>query len=134
MVLSYRCLSVSFATSVLYLVQGGDGRRFAPLPSGKLLDEIATGPCWSASRCWPWHRARRLVGQLSLGALLGLGPEGDVGAGHLARLRRLPARPRRAGLARHRCAWLCVLGFAGMLFSYFVVNLWVSGLHSYAGV
>jgi ABC-type transport system involved in cytochrome c biogenesis permease subunit len=27
-----------------------------------------------------------------------------------------------------------VIGFTAVLFTYFVVNLWVSGLHSYAGV
>ena len=31
-------------------------------------------------------------------------------------------------------AWVLVVGFAAVLFTYFAVNLWVSGLHSYAGV
>ncbi len=31
-------------------------------------------------------------------------------------------------------AWLLVIGFGAVLFSYFAVNLWISGLHSYAGV
>ena len=31
-------------------------------------------------------------------------------------------------------AWLSVVGFVMMLWTYFGVNLWISGLHSYAGV
>ena len=27
-----------------------------------------------------------------------------------------------------------IVGYAGVMFTYFAVNLWVSGLHSYAGV
>ena len=30
--------------------------------------------------------------------------------------------------------WIVVLGFAAVLFTYLGVNLWISGLHSYAGV
>ena len=33
-----------------------------------------------------------------------------------------------------RSAYILVVGFAAVMFTYFVVNLWVSGLHSYAGV
>ena len=33
-----------------------------------------------------------------------------------------------------RAAGILVLGYAGVMFTYFAVNLWVSGLHSYAGV
>jgi len=29
---------------------------------------------------------------------------------------------------------LLVVGFLAVLFTYFAVNLWVSGLHSYSGV
>ena len=33
-----------------------------------------------------------------------------------------------------RSAALLVVGFVAVLFTYFAVNLWVVGLHSYAGV
>jgi uncharacterized protein YqfA (UPF0365 family) len=33
-----------------------------------------------------------------------------------------------------RSAVLLIVGFLAVLFTYFAVNLWVSGLHSYAGV
>jgi cytochrome c-type biogenesis protein CcsB len=33
-----------------------------------------------------------------------------------------------------RAAWLAVAGYVAFLFNFFGVNLWISGLHSYAGV
>ena len=33
-----------------------------------------------------------------------------------------------------RSAVVLVIGFGAVLFTYFAVNLWVAGLHSYAGV
>ena len=38
------------------------------------------------------------------------------------------------GWTGKRAAVILVLGFIAVMFTYFVVNLWVSGLHSYAGV
>jgi ABC-type transport system involved in cytochrome c biogenesis permease subunit len=38
------------------------------------------------------------------------------------------------GWSGSRSAVVLVVGFAAVMFTYFVVNLWVSGLHSYAGV
>ena len=80
------------------------------------------------------HRGRDL-GRGRLGPLLGLGPQGDLGLHHLARLRRLPARPRHRRLAgpqgRRRSA---LIGFACFLINYFGVNIFASGLHSYAGL
>ena len=48
------------------------------------------------------HRRRRGdLGRVRLGPLLGLGSQGDLGAGHLGDLRLLPARPLHRRLARH---------------------------------
>ena len=33
-----------------------------------------------------------------------------------------------------RSMWLLVIAYGAVLFTYFAVNLWVSGLHSYSGV
>lgn len=35
---------------------------------------------------------------------------------------------------RRRAGWLAVAGFAAFLFNFFGVNIWIPGLHSYAGV
>jgi len=87
-----------------------------------------------ASPCSPWHRSWSLLGEFSLGTILGLGSKGDVVAlitwlaygvyFHLHSLRRWSGR---------RSAGILVIAYGLVLFSYFGVNLWVAGLHSYAG-
>jgi cytochrome c-type biogenesis protein CcsB len=39
-----------------------------------------------------------------------------------------------AGWRGRGAAWICVLGFASMVFNLFFINMVVSGLHSYAGL
>lgn len=135
MILAYGALSVSFGAGAMYLVQGGDRNRFSRLPRAKLLDEIgyrsvmvgfpllavgiALGAYWGNSawgRYWGWDpkETSALVTWLIYAAYL-----------HTRGLR---------GWTGARAAVILVLGFVAVLFTYFVVNLWVSGLHSYAGV
>ena len=78
------------------------------------------------------HHAGRAVGGRSLGRLLVLGPEGDLGADRLAELRGLAAHAPDEGPARH--AWrpggrwsACVV----TTFAFLGVNMFLSGLHSY---
>lgn len=135
MVLAYGALSVSFLAAALYLVQGGERNRFARLPKASLLDElafksvmigfpllaagIALGAYWANSawgRYWGWDpkETSALATLLVYGVYL-----------HMRPLRRW------SGTAS---AWVLVVAFGAVLFTYFAVNLWVSGLHSYAGV
>ena len=135
MILAYSALSVSFGAGVIYLVQGGKRNRFSRLPKAGLLDEIgyrsvmvgfpllalgiALGAYWGNSawgRYWGWDpkETSALVTWLVYAGYL-----------HTRGLR---------GWTGTRAAIILVLGFIGVLFTYFVVNLWVSGLHSYAGV
>lgn len=134
MVLAYSAFSIAFAASALYLVQGGK-RRFESLPSGKSLDEaaslavmigfpllgfgIALGAWWANSawgRYWGWDpkETSALATWLLFAAYL-----------HAHSLGRWKGK---------RSAWLVVVGFGAVLFTYYAVNLWVAGLHSYAGV
>ncbi len=134
MILAYSALSVSFGTGVMYLVQG-EKNRFSRLPKATLLDEIgyrsvmlgfpllavgiALGAYWGNSawgRYWGWDpkETAALVTWLIYAAYL-----------HTRGLRSWTGT---------RAAVILVLGFIGVIFTYFVVNLWVSGLHSYAGV
>jgi ABC-type transport system involved in cytochrome c biogenesis permease subunit len=39
-----------------------------------------------------------------------------------------------AGWRGTRAATIALLGFACFLFNYFGVNIWITGLHSYAGL
>ena len=134
MMLSYSVMTVSFAAAVLYLVQG-ERRRFVRLPDAETLEElgyrsvlvgfplmalgIALGAYWASSawgRYWGWDpkETSALVTWL-------------IYAGYLH------ARGMRGWRGR-RSALMLIGGFVGILFSYFAVNLWISGLHSYAGV
>ena len=134
MILAYAALSVSFASGVLYLVQGAHN-RFERLPKAKLLDEIgyrsvmvgfpllaggiALGAYWANSawgRYWGWDpkETAALATLLVYGVYL-----------HMRGLRKWSGA---------RSSVVLVIGFGAVLFTYFVVNLWVSGLHSYAGV
>ena len=135
MILAYGALGVSFGAGVMYLIQGGDRNRFSRLPKARLLDQIgyrsvmvgfpllalgiALGAYWGNSawgRYWGWDpkETASLVTWLIYAAYL-----------HTRGLR---------GWSGTWAAAILVLGFIGVLFTYFVVNLWVSGLHSYAGV
>ena len=147
MMLSYAALSVSFGAAVMYLLQArpesasggrrsdGEQRRFARLPSSEALEEIASrsvlvgfpmltlgialGAYWGHSawgRYWGWDpkETSALVTWLCYAGYL-----------HARNLR---------GWKGAGAAWILVVGFAAVLFTYFAVNLWVSGLHSYAGV
>jgi len=134
MVLAYSALSVSFGTAVMYLIQG-EGDRFARLPRAAVLDEIgyrsvmvgfpllalgiALGAYWANSawgRYWGWDpkETSALVTWLIYAGYL-----------HMRGLRRWQGT---------RAAVLLVVGFVAVLFTFFAVNLWVGGLHSYAGV
>jgi cytochrome c-type biogenesis protein CcsB len=135
MVLAYGALSVSFLAASLYLIQGGSKNRFSRLPKAALLDEvayksvmigfpllaagIALGAYWANSawgRYWGWDpkETSALATLLVYGVYL-----------HMRPLRKW------SGTAS---AWVLVAAFGAVLFTYFAVNLWVSGLHSYAGV
>jgi len=135
MILSYASLSVSFVAAAMYIAQGGRRHRFPRLPAAALLDEIAyksviigfpllalgiaLGAYWGNSawgRYWGWDpkETSALVTWLIYGVYL-----------HMRALRSW------AGM---RSAVVLVGGYAAVLFTYFAVNLWVAGLHSYAGV
>jgi len=134
MIIAYGALSVSFAAAVMYLAQGNDN-RFARLPDSQTLDDIAyrsvmlgfpllaigiaLGAYWANSawgRYWGWDpkETSALVTWLIYGIYL-----------HMRGLRNWSGT---------RSAVVLVAGFAAVMFTYFAVNLWVSGLHSYAGV
>jgi cytochrome c-type biogenesis protein CcsB len=154
MMLSYAVLTVAFCAAAVYLAQGGEGkRRFAALPSAEAAGDlahravlvgfpllglgIALGAWWANSawgRYWGWDpkETSALVTWLSLVAYF----HARAGSGSVAAapgIRRLvPARLRRGW--RPDPMWWLVVMWGLVMFTYFGVNLWISGLHSYAGV
>lgn len=128
-IISYGAFSVSFAASALYLIQPKGGRRGLPKP--ELLDEISyraviigfpldtmmviLGAVWADiawGTYWSWDpkETASLLTWLIYGAYL-------------------HARVARGWRGR-RAAWLLMLGFAAVMFTFFG-NLFFSGLHSY---
>jgi cytochrome c-type biogenesis protein CcsB len=154
MMISYAVLTVAFCGAVIYLLQGGEGhRRFASLPSADAAADlahkavivgfpllglgIALGAWWANSawgRYWGWDpkETSALVTWLSLAAYF----HASAGTGSVAGapgIRRIfPTRIRRGW--RPDPMWWLVVMWALVMFTFFGVNLWVSGLHSYAGV
>ena len=134
MILSYSAFSVAFGAAAMQLLQGRE-RRFARLPRASTLDQIAyravlvgfpllalgllLGAYWGNSawgRYWGWDpkETSALVTWLIFAAYL-----------HVRSL---------AGWKGKRSAWVVIVGFVAVIFTFYGVNLWISGLHSYAGV
>jgi cytochrome c-type biogenesis protein CcsB len=154
MMISYAVLTVAFCGAVVYLVQGGEGhRRFASLPSADaaadlahraviigfplLAAGIALGAWWANSawgRYWGWDpkETSALVTWLSMAAYFHARAGNGSVAGAPGIRRIVPARIRRGW--RPDPMWWLVIMWALVMFTYFGVNLWVTGLHSYAGV
>jgi cytochrome c-type biogenesis protein CcsB len=128
--LGYAAFALAFGTAILYLIQ--DRRPRSSLPPLPLLDSliyrttvlgfllltlgIATGAVWAETawgRYWSWDPKETwsLITWFIYAALL-----------HARHLK---------GWHGRRIAWLAVLGFMAVLFTYFGVSFLLSGLHSY---
>ena len=151
MILAYAVLAVAFGGAVMHIVQGNDRQRISWLPTPRRAEEltyravlvgfpllgvgIALGALWANDawgRYWGWDpkETAALVTWLIFAVYMharGLQP---AAAGRDA---RPPARRRRRSWLPPG-PWIVVLGFVAVLFTYLGVNLWISGLHSYAGV
>ena len=154
MIASYSVLTVAFSAACIYLIQGGgESQRFKSLTSAENAGDfahkailigfpllalgISLGAWWANSawgRYWGWDpkETSALIVLLSLAAYFHA-KAGDTSLAGAPIVRRfVPSRWRRG--KRPDPVWWIVVSFALLLFSYFGVNLWISGLHSYAGV
>ncbi len=69
-----------------------------------------------------------------MGTLLGLGPKETVSfISWVIYAAYLHARAT-SGWRNTRAAWINIVGFVTVLFNLFIINMVVSGLHSYAGL
>ena len=99
-VLSYGIFATSFAAGVAYLVQGQHDRfAWLPIAQGARRGGVSSGHHRLPDLRDDDH-PRVVVGVDRLVALLGLGPQGDRGARHVADLRGLPARAQPALVGR----------------------------------
>ena len=154
MMISYAVLTVSFCGAVVYLAQGGEGRRrFAALPSSEAAGDlahkavivgfpllalgIALGAWWANDawgRYWGWDpkETSALITWLSIAAYFHARAGNGSVAGAPGIRKIVPEKLRRGW--RPDPMWWLVAMWGLVMFTYFAVNLWVSGLHSYAGV
>lgn len=133
-IISYGVFAVAFGAAVIQLLQS-PANRFAWLPSSQSLEEVSfrsvvvgfpffallliLGAYWGNiawGRYWAWDpkETSALVTWL-------------IYAGYL-HTRNL------AGWRGTKSAVMLIVGFGAVLFTYFAVNLWIVGLHSYAGL
>ena len=154
MMVSYAVLTVAFSGAVIYLVQGGRGlRRFASLPSPEASEEfahrammvgtpmlvlgIALGAWWANAawgRYWGWDPKETSAALVFLSCAAYFHARAGRGsvAGAAGIRKLVPLRIIRGW--RPDPMWWIVITYGLVMFTYFAVNLWVSGLHSYAGV
>ena len=132
-IFAYALFSVAFGAGVIMLVQGGEGKRFAWLPSAEAADELAykaviagfpllaltliLGAYWANyawGHYWSWDpkETSALITWLLYAVYL-----------HARGIR---------GWRGKRIAWLLTLGFVATLFTYYGVSFFVPSLHSYA--
>jgi cytochrome c-type biogenesis protein CcsB len=132
-IFAYALFSVAFGGGVIMLAQGGEGKRFAWLPSAEAADELAykaviagfpllaltliLGAYWANyawGHYWSWDpkETSALITWLLYAVYL-----------HARGIR---------GWRGKRIAWLLTLGFVATLFTYYGVSFFVPSLHSYA--
>jgi len=133
MVISYGALTLAFAATLMYLIQG-DSNRYARLPKARMFETlayravlvgfpilglgIALGAYWGNiawGRYWGWDpkETTALITWLIFAGFL-----------HARSL---------GGWRGWRAALIVVTGWLMINFNIFVVNFWIAGLHSYAG-
>ncbi|HEX8001390.1 MAG TPA: c-type cytochrome biogenesis protein CcsB [Mycobacteriales bacterium] len=126
---------VGFVAAALYLWRARHPERPSRLPSADTLDRVAYRVNAFGFPVWTFTvMAGAVWAEAAWGRYWGWDPKETwsfvtwvVYAGYLH------ARST-AGWRGTRAAWIAVAGFVSLMVTYYVVNIWVSGLHSYSGV
>lgn len=133
-VLAYALAAIAFATSVMYLIQG-DGHRISWLPSGLVLEQITYR---SLTIAFPAFAIMLVLGAIwgnqAWGRFWGWDPK-ETAALATFIIYALYLHTRAiVGWRGRKTAILPIIGFAMVLFTFYGVNLFLGGLHSYAGL
>ncbi|WP_028651495.1 c-type cytochrome biogenesis protein CcsB [Nocardioides halotolerans] len=131
--------TLGFVASVAYLFRERAERRGAVprdgLPSAGTLDRLIYGAHMVAFPIWTFAViAGAIWAENAWGRYWGWDPKETwafITWVCYAAYLHAQATPSWRG---RRAAWLGVVGYMAFLFNFFGVNLWISGLHSYAGV
>ncbi len=132
-IISYGAFSINFGLSIIYLFKVKN--KFKKLPSANRIDEfsykvvlfafpiwtfaVISGAIWAESawgRYWGWDPKETwafitwIIYAAYLHSRVTIGWKGK------------------------KSAWVGIIGYVAIIFNFFVINIWVTGLHSYAGV
>ena len=143
-IISFGAFSFSAATSLLALLRSRQERRAAGgdvvgwasrLPSAERLETLTARVISFAFPLWTFAVvAGAIWAENAWGRYWGWDPKETwafITWVCYAAYLHAQATPRWRG---RRASYLALAGYAAFLFNFFGVNLWISGLHSYAGV
>jgi len=111
-IISYGAFTINFALSIIFLFRNKG--RLKNLPSAKRIDEfsykIVLFRYWGWDPKETWAFITWIIYAAYLHSRVTIGWKGT------------------------KSAWVSIAGYAAIVFNFFVINIWVTGLHSYAGV
>ena len=128
------------AATVLYLLRSradrrGAGRYTKQLPAADTLDKIARGAHLVAFPVWTFAViAGAIWAEESWGRYWGWDPKETWAFVTWMLYAAYLHADATAGWRGRRAAWFAIAGYVAFLFNFVGVNLWINGLHSYAGV
>lgn len=138
--------TVGFVATALFLVRtrsdsrrpasAESSRRYAPtLPSAEVLEQVAHGAVMFAFPIWTFAViAGAIWAENSWGRYWGWDPKETWAFITWVLYAAYLHAQSTAGWRGVRASWFAIAGYLALLFNLFGVNLWISGLHSYAGV
>jgi cytochrome c-type biogenesis protein CcsB len=139
-IVSFGAFTVGAGLTVLYLLQRRAGRagrsgRAGRLPAAETLDRAAYRVHAFAFPLWTFAiMAGAIWAEDAWGRYWGWDPKETWAlVTWVVYAAYLHARAT-AGWRGRGAAWIALAGYACFLFNYFGVNIWITGLHSYAGV
>jgi len=132
-IISYGAFSVNFALSLIVLLRGRF--EFKRIPITEKLDQLAYRTALFAFPIWTFSViAGAIWAENAWGRYWGWDPkETWAFITWVLYAAYLHARATR-GWSGKKSAWIAVAAYASIVFNFFGVNLWITGLHSYAGV
>jgi len=132
-IISYGAFSVNFALSTIILLRGR--LIFSRIPKSERLDELAYRTALFAFPIWTFSViAGAIWAENAWGRYWGWDPKETWALiTWLIYAAYLHARATR-GWSGKKSAAIAVTAYASIVFNFFGVNLWITGLHSYAGV
>ena len=132
-IISYGAFSINFGLSIIYLLK--TKKKFKKLPSLEKIDEFSYKTVLFAFPIWTFAViAGAIWAESAWGRYWGWDPKETwafitwiIYAAYLhSRI--------TIGWKGTKSAWVSIAGYAAIIFNFFVINIWVTGLHSYAGI